>query len=138
MRVNNPCAGVAAYVKACCYKPSPDRLGELLDDNVTLQHETNGEAKPIVKGKNEVLSIYKKYLFDITSEIKVKNITYSAINEFTASMTLYVDENKKDFRGISGTSRWEFIDNSTFTFVKKDDGSLKIIAIFTKAMATKI
>lgn len=136
MTILNPTSGVNAYVDTCCFNPNKEKFSNLLDDEVTLYHITNGEKTYIAKGKKPVLEIYEKYLFNITTNIMVESLKIKKGNSVnTASMKLIVQEDKKDYKGIPGISGWKFIDITEFTFIKQEDNSLKISEIFTNATA---
>jgi hypothetical protein len=133
-----PSTSVHAYIDACCYNPNPQKLSDLLDDNVYSSFISNGKQTDSLAGKNQVLNMYQTRLFDITTDIVVKTLEINTIDETHASMLLDVEETKENYGGVEGKSRWTFLDESTFTFVKKEDGTVKIAEIVTNATKQQV
>ena len=81
------------YVDICCRSLSAEEFKQILDPQVILWHQTN-QGKPIVAEGIEVVStLFKKYIFDNTSHIKMQ--TYSFMNFANSiQLTLEIEEDK--------------------------------------------
>jgi len=115
--INPTTAGVALameYVEACCIAPSPKKINSILSDNVVLSLKGSGGIHEILAGKNNVSSFYQKFLFDCTTCIDVKKVTFTG-NGLNPKMDLYVEETKTNTLSNSVSKRVAIHDKTTFT-----------------------
>jgi hypothetical protein len=113
------------YVDACCFSLSAEEFETILADYIVLQHQTNNEPPFHAQGKHAVSALFKKYVFENTSNVDVKNISIS-LKERGVLLQLVVEEDKHEFGKIN---RYVFEEVTVFRFEERE---MKINSITTK------
>lgn len=126
-----PCQVVNDYVRACCFQPNPEEFKKLLSKDVYMRHTSNGKVSE-AKGKENVYKVYEEKLFNVTTDIVVRNLKIKESGGVAVKMKLEVDENK-----MNEGKRYKFLDKTEFTFTL-EKGVLKICVIETEATKTEI
>jgi hypothetical protein len=103
------------YLDACCFSLAGDKFEELLAEDIILDHQTNDEPPFHAEGKALVASLFRKYIFENTSDIKVFRVSFEEENEGIL-LELEVEENKNNDGQINRylfheTTRFEFRGN---------------------------
>lgn len=118
---------VTTYVSCCCFTLSKEQFEEILDTDVKLFHQTNKELPIFAQGKENVSELLKKYVFDNSSEVKLKelNIKVCEDKEDGISLRLVVEETKTN----NGIVKGHFLFDEHTHFQFNDTNPPKIISI---------
>jgi len=116
---------VYTYIDSCCFSFSVKEFGKILSKNITLEHQTNNDVPFQARGKHEVSALFKKYVFDNTSNVNVKKISLIS-REGKVLLNLAVEVNKHESGKIN---RYILEETSVFRF---EEQSKKITSIKTK------
>lgn len=113
------------YVLTCCHTFSTDNFRSILSPNVELRHQTNRDQPIHASGVEAVTALFKKHLFDNTSDVDVKSIRLQPSRASTITLNLIVEENKTE---KGKTVRYLFEETTIFKF---SDSIHKIASIET-------
>lgn len=89
-------SAVCTYVNCCCFTLSQEQFEEILDENVRLFHQTNEDSPFIAQGREKVSELFRKYVFENSSDIALKelNIKMQDNDEKGISLKMLVEETK--------------------------------------------
>lgn len=121
---------VGAYVQICCFSLSEDAFVAILSPDVELHHQTNGETPVVANGREPVAALFKKYIFENTSNVDLKSIELHDCNK-EISLRLLVEEDKAEEGAVH---RYLFEEKTNFQFA---EGKIRSISTTVKRVSSK-
>ncbi len=117
---------VCTYVNCCCFTLSQNQFEEILDENVQLFHQTNDDPPFTAFGREEVSELFKRYVFENSSDIVLKEShLFQENDENGISLKLLVEETKTTNETIK--ARFLFEEHTNFQFSNVEPS--KVISI---------
>lgn len=119
------------YLNAVALNPSAQNLENLMSDDIVKTHTTNDKVLvDCVRGKDQVLHLYNKNIYDISSNFEVKRFdVYTALGANKPYAFFIVEEDKILPDGT--VHRVRIITQTRFTLAKDADGVIRITEIIS-------
>lgn len=112
-----PLSAALSYVDICTGSLSDKEFFFILDENVVLNHQTNGKKIDPIKGRANVVDAFSKNIFKNTSKIDVKNIGFNVAGN---SIAIHIDVKEEKSTEDGGWVRFHFIERTMITVVQYD------------------
>ncbi len=124
----SPLGLATSYVDVTTYLLNAGDFSRIVSDDVELYHQTDNQKPFLAKGKEEVVALFKKYIFDNSSNFDVKRTLIDAQKNI-ALVRLVVREDKTE---EGKKTRYEYDEVTTLTCDK--NSIIKIHTTVTKEL----